>query len=254
MHQSQLSPPSSSHRNHHYSPTGSNGSFHSPHQTPPTTPPAANVSELEERTFARLKRNNISPSVDRSIRLLACAGRKEESRENLAMLKNDLLQCLVSTCPVSIPMVHQPDDDLDSIPDNSTRFLSLTMTDTDPISLFIESRFLECPSNSTSGPLHTLNDLRTSLLGSRGADDILIPITLDLTALPLEATGIVCGVAGRLANDSGVLPTESVVEISFLSTAKGGTVLVKEQDLDRAVQALEKGFEDQDEEEEGDVD
>jgi len=121
---------------------------------------------------------------------------------------------------------------------------------------------------------------------------------LDLRDLPLEATGIVCGVAGRLAeathNDvrsaSGAIspingaqhfPFETeanpssissgpvisssstpdiqvpkngfstlhnlepdpetypdAVEIRFLSTARAGTVIVEERELDRAVEAL----------------
>lgn len=94
-----------------------------------------------------------------------------------------------------------------------------------------------------------------------GGKDVLIPITLDLRDLPLEATGIVCGVAGRLAQGTSGLhsPAEheeeeggggdssqngngeaaEAVEISFLSTARAGTVIVRERELDRAVRALE---------------
>lgn len=253
MHQSQLSPPSSAHRNRRFSPTGSNGSGnnYSPHQTPPSTPPAADVFELQARTFARLKKNGISPSVDRTIRLFSCAGRKEESRENITKLKDDLIQCLMSTCPVPASMLLEKQKGDDQTPDNSTRFLSLTLTDTDPISLFVESRFLNSEADAESSPAHTLNGLSTSILGSRDNDDILIPISLDLTSLPLEATGIVCGVAGQLANDSGAFPSETAVEISFLSTAKAGTVLVRGKDLDRAVCALERGFKAGEEDDEG---
>ena len=257
MHQSQLSPPSSSHRNRRFSPTDSNGSGnnYSPHQTPPSTPPAADVFELQARTFARLKKNSISPSVDRTIRLFSCAGRKEETHENITKLKDDLVQCLMSTCPISTSTLQKQEED-NGRPDNSTRFLSLTLTDTDPISLFIESRFLSSEANAQISPPHTLHGLSTSILGSRDTEDILIPISLNLTSLPLEATGIVCGVAGQLANDSGAFPSETAVEISFLSTAKAGTVLVRGKDLNRAVDALERGFRtgEDDEGNEADVD
>lgn len=96
---------------------------------------------------------------------------------------------------------------------------------------------------------------------------MLVPITLDLRELPLEASGIVCGVAGRLAQGTkmqwlgqgspvespggrerssgggGADPDGGGTEISFLSTARAGTVIVKESDLDRAMKALEEGAE-----------
>ena len=73
------------------------------------------------------------------------------------------------------------------------------------------------------------------LLGSK--DDFLIPITLDLRELPLESTGIVCGVAGRLVGGTAGL-LESPVEMSYLSTARAGTVMVAEDELARALAAL----------------
>lgn len=72
----------------------------------------------------------------------------------------------------------------------------------------------------------------------------------------MESTGIVCGVAGRLAQgtsaevgnvspiqgdgDAGIV---EAVEISFLSTARTGTVIVKASELERAVRALEEVME-----------
>jgi len=104
----------------------------------------------------------------------------------------------------------------------TTRFLSLTLTDADPASLLLEQDLV--------GPFGD------ALLGSK--TDVLVPITLDLRDLPLEATGIVCGVAGRLATGTATGLLEAV-EISFLSTAKAGTVIVREEDLQRAREALE---------------
>ena len=70
--------------------------------------------------------------------------------------------------------------------------------------------------------------------------DVLIPIILDLRTLPIESTGIVCGVAGRLvgATKSGL---DNAVEMSYLSTTKTGTVTVTEMDLERALAALRDG-------------
>ena len=72
-----------------------------------------------------------------------------------------------------------------------------------------------------------------ALIGSK--DDILIPISLDLEPLPLDATGIVCGVAGRLV---GRHELARAIEMSYLSTAKAGTVMVSQDDLEEAVLAL----------------
>ena len=73
----------------------------------------------------------------------------------------------------------------------------------------------------------------------------------------MEATGIVCGVAGRLVQGAtnyvgsrplrgeepgGAAGKEEAIDITFLSTAKAGTVLVKAGELDRALEALEEGM------------
>lgn len=71
------------------------------------------------------------------------------------------------------------------------------------------------------------------LLGSQ--DEFLVPITLDLGKLPIEAAGIVCGVAGKLCGDE---EWGSKIEMSYLSTARAGTVMVDEADLERAMRVL----------------
>jgi len=78
------------------------------------------------------------------------------------------------------------------------------------------------------------------LLGNK--EDVLVPIILDLRNLPTESTGIVCGIAGRLVGGTRDAFRENV-EMSYLSTAKAGTVMVPEGDLDRAMDAF-KGMKD----------
>ena len=106
------------------------------------------------------------------------------------------------------------------------RFLSLTLTETEAASMLLEKRLL---SNFSIGA-------DSVVLGS--TDNDLIPITLDLEPLPFEATGIVCGVAGRLV---GGLSIVEPIEMSYLSTAKAGTVMVDEKDLESAMRALRLG-------------
>jgi hypothetical protein len=268
---SQLSPSSPTLTHTRQQSAGSSFEF-STGAPPPTTPPAKSVPELQIRTFARLRKSNIVPAMDRSIRLVICAGHKDSQSDGRfeAQLRDDLLQVLLSTSPALTPpppptfrlrppprlgIAHHHEEDITpATPDFSTRFLSLTLTDTEPISVLLEHRLLP--------------RLGRSLLGSRGDEDVLVPITLDLRELPLEASGIVCGVAGRLAQGTktqwlgqsspiegpdgrkrsssgggGVDPDGGGTEISFLSTARAGTVIVKESELDRAMRALEEGAE-----------
>lgn len=77
------------------------------------------------------------------------------------------------------------------------------------------------------------------LLGSK--EEYLIPITLDLEPLPLEATGIVCGVSSKLVGDTTTNRIMGTVEMRYLSTARGAAVIVDEADLERAVDLLSEG-------------
>ncbi|KAF7505257.1 hypothetical protein GJ744_001120 [Endocarpon pusillum] len=251
----------------------------------PSTPPASNINELRKQTFSKLKRAGIVPDVDRSIRLLSCAARKETNKVLNAQLRDDLLQVLLATCP-GTNTYHENDN---QAPKFSTRFLSLTLTSEEPISLLLESSLLSNPNLALASTLlfsRSSTSYSPEDEGSPGAGkNVLIPITLDLRHLPLEATGIICGVAGCLAqvtnhsdhskdgrnhpDDDGeklspkTVNTESfmkqievrqgsaseaeaqenAVEISFLSTARAGTVIVREKELERAIRALEFGAE-----------
>lgn len=241
----------------------------------PVTPPPSTVAELQTRTFKNLRARHIFPTVDDSIQLVQCAVHHEYySRESsLSILRDALITTLIVDDP---------------------RFLSLTLAALDSsASLLLEKRLLPRFSRPSQDGKDT--DL---LLGAHG--DTLIPIMLDLRDLPLEASGIVCGVAGRLAEaTSGISPalasdqgtgsdsinsrvmTGSVpglfgeietrltleekspitthhhlaplthhlkpdlehsadaVEISFLSTARAGTIIVGVDELHRAIDALE---------------
>jgi hypothetical protein len=172
----------------------------------PGTPPPTSVSELQIRTFATLKKHNIVPTVDPEIQLIQCAGRRDTSR-NASSTSDRLNLGLVQSLATG------------------PKFLSLTLTDTEPVSLLLEKRML--PFFGTS------ND--SVLLGSK--EDIIVPIVLDLRTLPLESTGIVCGVAGRLVGGTK-MGLMDAVEMSYLSTARAGTVMVAEHELERALDAL----------------
>lgn len=89
-------------------------------------------------------------------------------------------------------------------------------------------------------------------------EEILVPVLLDLRELPMESTGIVCGVAGRLVSGAGAGArgdgdaggsggsgatspggvVRGIPEMSYLSTARAGAVIVAEAELERAVRVL----------------
>ncbi|KAL8923066.1 MAG: hypothetical protein Q9172_003312 [Xanthocarpia lactea] len=171
----------------------------------PSTPPPTTVDELQTRTFALLERHGILPKVDADIRLLQCAGRRNDS--NASPTIEMALQVGITKC-----LLYQP------------RFLSLTLTENDAASLLLDRRLI---SNFTPNGV---------LLGN--TEDFLVPIMLDLEPLPLEATGIVCGVAGRLTGGRGDGALSKAIEMLYLSTARTGTVIVEEKDLDHAMEAL----------------
>lgn len=187
--------------------------------------------------------------MDGNILLANCAGSREYDQANDERLKNDLLQVLLSTAapkcrtagvtgPAATAHGLATEPTISEL-EFGAKFLSLTITSGEPISVLLEHRLLD--------------RLGESLLGAKSEDDALIPITLDLRELPLEATGIVCGVAGRLAQGSSgtdlgksltLTPlniSAEPIEISFLSTARAGTVIVRANQLERALQALDEG-------------
>jgi hypothetical protein len=67
-------------------------------------------------------------------------------------------------------------------------------------------------------------------------DGHLVPIFLDLVDLPLESTGIVCGVAGKLVEDMRIRGDDG--ELSYLSTARAGAVVLSCEGSIRALDAL----------------
>ena len=190
----------------HHRSASSASSFHA--IRPPSTPPPTSITELQARTFALLERRSVVPRVDRDVRLVQCAGRQggdQGSQSDEMGLQLGLTKCLL----------HRPS------------FLSLTLTESEAASVLLEKRLL--PNFSIGAD--------NVLLGS--TDNDLIPISLDFEPLPFEATGLVCGVAGRVM---GAHRIGQSMQMSYLSTAKAGTVMVDEKDLDMALQALRVGL------------
>lgn len=206
---------------------------------PPSTPPPSNVAELQGafcngratirsalaniipkvRTFKMLKKHNVIPNIEPDLRLVHCSGKDvlyddEYSRPSRSYSGNgnhrktwvDKVDTKFYTSLIAA-LVSQP------------RFLSVTLTDEDEPSLLLDRCLLD--------------NFGDSLIGPTEAD--LTPIFLDLVDLPFEATGIVAGVAGRLAED---MMMEQNAELSYLSTAKTGAVILSSELADKAMETL----------------
>ena len=180
-----------------------------------STPPPTTVSELQSKTFKLLKRNAITPLVDESIELVTCSGVKNTTVTTSASnFTEGKLQIGLTKCLTTVP---------------PPQFLSITLTDTESVSITLEKRLID----------QFYNNGEELLLGHDGPEQV--PITFDLKDLPLESTGIVCGVASRLTDGMKGRIGE-VFNMSYLSTAKAGHVIVYRDELEEALEAL-KGAE-----------
>ncbi|GAB1314256.1 hypothetical protein MFIFM68171_04466 [Madurella fahalii] len=195
--------------------------------------------ELQGRTFELLRRSGVVPYVEAGLRLVQCSGREKSAflvRENRRSARGGggggggrggaigaagstagggsaATVCWVDTVDTKLytsvvsALVSQP------------RFLSITLAQDDPPSLLMDRELLGMFGDSIVGP-------------TEGA---LVPIFLDLADLPFEATGIVSGVAGRLVKE---MRMGEGAELSYLSTARAGAVILSYEDSVRALGVL----------------
>ncbi|KAM7204080.1 ACT domain containing protein [Naviculisporaceae sp. PSN 640] len=211
---------------------------------PPSTPPPSNLSELQTRAFSNLKKRNVIPYIEPDLELVNCSGRERSTirngySEQLRSRKNsnsqgggggngagagssggprmngiswvDTVDTKLYTAIISA-LISQP------------RFLSVTLAQDDPPSLLLDKALLPIFGDSLVGP-------------TAEGDGNLVPIFLDLASLPYEATGIVSGVAGRLVQDMQLQMMESA-ELSYLSTARAGAVILGAEIGERALGVL----------------
>ncbi|KAI1342140.1 ACT domain-containing protein [Xylariaceae sp. FL0016] len=192
---------------------------------PPSTPPPSSVAELQVRTFDLLKKRNVVPYISPNLSLVMCSGRDPSElvdysrrpplsrqptgtnghrRSWLDNVDTKLYTSLISVLAV------QP------------RFLSITLALEDAPSLLLDKTLL--------------NVFGDSLVGDTEGD--LVPIFLDLVNLPLEATGIVSGVAGKLVDEMKMVETGVSSELSYLSTARAGSVILSNEQSMLALEVL----------------
>ncbi|KAM0346917.1 hypothetical protein ACHAPU_005257 [Fusarium lateritium] len=190
--------------------------------SPPHEGLPLNVAELQTRIFGTLKKRHVAPTIESSLELVQCSGRETSQLANFTHQRPsisrhatgngrrpswaDNVDTKLYTCIISA-LVSQP------------RFMSVTLAQDDPPSLLLDKTLLDIFGDSLVGD----------------TDACLVPIFLDLKSLPLEATGIVCGVAGILVQDSQIAASS---ELSYLSTAQAGAVILSEEQAVRAMGIL----------------
>ncbi|QSZ34122.1 hypothetical protein DSL72_005710 [Monilinia vaccinii-corymbosi] len=204
----------------------SRGPSSSSSANPPSTPPPSNIAELQARTFKHLKRRNVKPFVQPGLRLVQCSGRdriiegRPMSNGNGNAIRHpsplDKLNTRLYIAIISA-LIHQP------------TFLSLTISLEEGSSLLLDKTLLPLFGSSIQGD----------------TDGDLVPIFLDLVDFPLESTGIVCGVAGKLVDEMRLndKPKEEGgnafgQELSYLSTARAGAVVLSGVGSERALEML----------------
>ncbi|KAH8591492.1 hypothetical protein B0O99DRAFT_654403 [Bisporella sp. PMI_857] len=199
---------------------------------PPSTPPPSNVAELQLRTFAQLKKRNVTPFIVQDLHLIQGSGK-------------DALSSSDDYRPSSNGYNghNTPSSWLDKI--NPKFYVGLTFA------LVQQPRFLSVTLTQDTAPSVVMDKQLLWLFGDSIAGDTeadLVPIFLDLAHLPLESTGIVCGVAGKLvdemkvqelADQNGAHGQNINAELSYLSTARAGAVILTAEGAAMALQALE---------------
>lgn len=196
----------------------------------PFNPLPTVVAELQSRTFALLKERSITPIVDPDIKLVMCCGRE-------LSLEHDRYEVVYRSIN---PELSDPASEWISKNDSAIyvgiisalarlpRFFSVTLALDDLPSLIIDKKLLRLFGESIAGNIETT----------------LVPIFLDLSTLPVEITGIVCGVASLLVQELCDISDKAgekeceLTELSYLSTARAGSVMLSEEQSRTALGAL----------------
>ncbi|KAG6033159.1 hypothetical protein E4U41_006974 [Claviceps citrina] len=202
-------------------------SFISFHQMPESEPSVRYNEELQLRTFRLLQNRDVTPYIEPGLRLIHCSCRDVPSPPTIdefghvhgvPAIRHD---CTPAETRASwIENVNTKFyTALVSVLLSRPRFLSVTLAHDDPPSVLLDKTLLPMFGDSIIGD----------------ADSILIPIFLDLVSLPSQVTGVVCGVSGRLVRDMKMTMTS---ELSYVSTARSGVVILPEERSRRALEIL----------------
>ncbi|KAB5545566.1 ACT domain-containing protein [Coniochaeta sp. 2T2.1] len=198
-------------------------SSHSDHP-PPSTPPPTNVADLQVRAFETLKKRDVVPYIVPDLQLIQCSGRENPRKSGYGHQRPGLSRTMTGNGHNNPPSWVDTVDTklytaLVSALVSQPQFLSITLAQDDAPSLLLDRNLLPVFGDSLVGD----------------TEGNLVPIFLDLVSLPFEATGIVSGVAGKLVQEMQI--SESA-ELSYLSTARAGAVILSAEQSRRALEIL----------------
>ncbi|KAK6211940.1 hypothetical protein LQW54_005644 [Pestalotiopsis sp. IQ-011] len=198
---------------------------------PPSTPPPSNIAELQTRTFELLKKRNVVPYIEDGLSLVLVSGKEHSKTTQMTDYRRPAPMSRQPTGANGHGQYNSRRSWLDNVDTKlytslisvlvlQPRFLSMTLAQEDPPSLLLDKQHLGVFGDS--------------VVGDMSGD--LVPIFLDLENLTLEATGIVSGVAGKLVAEMQALDTGVSEQLSYLSTARAGAVILS---YDQSMKALE---------------
>ncbi|KAG2731603.1 hypothetical protein G9P44_005190 [Scheffersomyces stipitis] len=152
---------------------------------------------LEEKTFKLFSDANIKPAINTNEKLLLTGARAGEVHDTI-------LNCAtVLARPEIIPP-----------------YFAITRTSINEVSLILPK--------SSKKRAHLGFDSK-SIIGS--TQDIIIPISIDFSNLPLDSTGIVAGVASKLIN--GIKKyNNTLFEMNYFSMARSGIIMIPQENVE----------------------
>ncbi|KAI5958636.1 VPS5 [Candida theae] len=158
------------------------------------------LSDSHQRTFGLLANHDIHPQIHEKHKVLLTGARPGEIK-----------YCILKTIKlISLATSLQPS------------YFAITRTFSNELSLIL-------PQSNKMRSKYGYKS--TSIIGS--SQDVLVPIAMDLSKLPINCTGIVAGLANKLIIRGG-----NMLEIGYLSMAKSGVILIPEEDLGLARSSL----------------
>lgn len=159
--------------------------------------PGESANDLENNTLKLFQEAHIKPKIEKKVRLLLTGARPGEVKHSIVKAA----QCISAG----------------NVPD----YFAITRTSLNEISLIL-------PGSSRKRSAMGF-DYR-SIIGS--ALDTIIPISIDLTNLPLDATGIVAGLASRILTGIKSIPEAmDTFEMSYLSMARSALLMIPRENF-----------------------
>lgn len=163
--------------------------------------------DVEQQTFTLFHRAHIVPVIDTKCKLLLTGARSGEVAATLAKVATAL----------AATKAESPE---------FPNYFAITRTSLNEVSLLLPK---------SASVRARLGFPSRSIIGL--TQDLIIPIIISLEALPLDSTGIVAGLASKLLSGSQ-RKAHGPLEMSYLSMAKSGIVMVPLEDIALVSQIL----------------